>query len=140
MLIINGVTYSTLGALFVLRGVLQGVGRVLVPTVTGVVELIARVVAAVALGAVFDFAGVAMSNPLAWIGAVVILVPAYVSAHRAFGRMPVEPVETTLTTPIAVIGPGDGSHLVDAVFTAPVPVVAPRLSALRLPRRTRRPR
>jgi putative MATE family efflux protein len=140
MLIINGVTYSTLGVLFVLRGVLQGVGHVLVPTVTGVIELIARVIAAVVLGAVFDFAGVAMSNPLAWIGAVAILVPAYVSAHRAFARMPVEPVEMTLTTPIPVIGPTEGSRMVDAVFTAPVPVVAPRLSALRLPRRIRRPR
>ncbi|QMU96706.1 MATE family efflux transporter [Microbacterium esteraromaticum] len=140
MLIINGVTYTLLGVLFVLRGVLQGVGRVLVPTVTGVIELIARVVAALVLGAMWDFAGVAMSNPLAWIGAVVILVPAYVAAHRAFARMPVEPIETTLTTPIPVIGPTEGSRMVDAVFTAPVPVVAPRLNALRLPRLSRLPR
>jgi len=138
MLIINGVTYTLLGVLFVLRGVLQGVGRVLVPTITGVIELVARVVAAVVLGAMLDFTGVALSNPLAWVGAVAMLIPAYVSAHRAFGKMPVQPVEVTMTTPIPVIGPAEGSRMVDAVFTAPVLVVPPRLSRLRLPRRTRK--
>ncbi|PKI91467.1 MATE family efflux transporter [Actinomycetales bacterium SN12] len=140
MLIINGVSYWTLGTLFVLRGALQGVGRVAVPTITGVIELVARVIAALALGAMWGFVGVALSNPLAWIGAVALLVPAYLSAHRAFARMPVEPVETTLTTPVAVVNPAEGAQLVDAVFTGPVPVAAARLSALRLPRRIRRPR
>ncbi|WP_336644671.1 MATE family efflux transporter [Microbacterium sp. USHLN186] len=139
MLIINGVTYSLLGVLFVVRGVLQGVGRVLVPTVTGLIELVARVVGALVLASVWGFAGVAMSNPLAWLGAVALLVPAYVAAHREFARMPIEPIETTLTTPIPVIGPADGSHTVDAVFTVPVPVIASRLSRLRLPKVTRRP-
>ena len=138
MLIINGSTYVLLGVLFVLRGVLQGLGRVLVPTVTGVIELVARVAAAIALGAILEFQGVAMSNPLAWLGAVALLVPAYVSAHRDLAKVPVAPLETTLTTPIPVIGPTDGSMVVDAVFTAPVPVVPPRLTRLRLPRRTRR--
>lgn len=140
MLIINGSTYVLLGVLFVLRGVLQGLGKVLVPTVTGVIELVARVVAALALGALWDFAGVAMSNPLAWIGAVALLAPAYVMAHRALATMTVAPLEATLTTPIPVIGPTDGSMVVDAVFTAPVPVVSPRLSRLRIPTRARRSR
>jgi Na+-driven multidrug efflux pump len=140
MLIINGCTYVLLGVLFVLRGVLQGIGRVLVPTVTGVIELVMRVVAAVALGALLEFEGVAMSNPLAWVGAVALLAPAYVRAHRTLATMPVSPAETTLTTPIAVIGPTDGSMVVDAVFTAPVPIVPPRLTRLRLPRSIRRPR
>jgi putative MATE family efflux protein len=134
----NGFTYVLLGVLFVLRGVLQGIGRVLVPTVTGLIELVMRVVAAVVLGSWLQFEGVAMSNPLAWIGAVALLAPAYVRAHRELAKMPISPVETTLTTPIAVIGPTDGSMSVDAVFTAPVPIVAPRLSRLRLPRRIRR--
>jgi hypothetical protein len=79
-----------------------------------------------------------MSTPRAWIGAAALLAPAYVRAHRELAKMPISPVETTLTTPIAVIGPTDGSMSVDAVFTAPVPIVAPRLSRLRLPRRIRR--
>lgn len=140
MLIINGVTYSLLGVLFVLRGVLQGLGHVLVPTITGVIELVMRVVAAVVLGALLDFGGVAMSNPLAWVGAVAVLAPAYVKAHRELAKVKVDPVQATLTTPIPVIGPTDGSMVVDAVFTAPVPVVAPRLTRLRLPRPARRRR
>ncbi|WP_309127067.1 MATE family efflux transporter [Microbacterium sp.] len=138
MLIINGVTYVLLGVLFVLRGVLQGLGRVLVPTVTGVIELVMRVGAAVVLGAFMGFGGVALSNPLAWLGAVALLIPAYVRAHRELARIPVAPVEATLTTPIPVIGPTDGSMVVDAVFTAPVPIVAARLSSLRRARGSRR--
>lgn len=126
MLIINGSTYALLGALFVLRGALQGLGQAMIPTITGVVELFARVAAAVVLGAVLGFAGVAMSNPLAWVGAVVILIPAYVRAHRALAKMPVDPLEPTLTTPIAIVGPDNSSLNVDAVVTQPVPVTVQR--------------
>ncbi|MGF3056392.1 MATE family efflux transporter [Microbacterium sp. YY-01] len=123
MLIINGATYSALGVLFVLRGALQGLGEVLVPTVTGVIELVARVVAAIVLGSVIGFFGVALSNPLAWVGAIVLLVPAYLAAHRRLARMPVQPDFVTETTPIPVIGPTDGSMVVDAVITQSIPVV-----------------
>lgn len=126
MLIINGSTYALLGVLFVLRGALQGLGQAMIPTITGVVELFARVAAAVVLGAVLGFAGVAMSNPLAWVGAVVILIPAYVRAHRALAKMPVDPLEPTLTTPIAIVGPDNSSLNVDAVVTQPVPVMVQR--------------
>ncbi|GAT71851.1 MATE efflux family protein [Microbacterium sp. HM58-2] len=123
MLIINGCGYWALGVLFVLRGALQGLGHTLVPTVTGVIELIMRVGAAVILGALIDFTGVALSNPLAWVGAIVLLVPAYIRAHRDLGRMPVDPVEATETSAIAIVGPVDGSMVVDAVVTRPVPVI-----------------
>jgi len=126
MLIINGAGYWALGILFVLRGALQGLGHTLVPTVTGVIELVMRVVAAVALGAVIGFAGVALSNPLAWVGAIVLLVPAYVKAHRALAKLPVAPAEATETSAMAIVGPTDGSMVVDAVVTQPIPVVRKR--------------
>jgi len=126
MLIINGATYMLLGVLFVLRGALQGLGQALIPTITGIVELVMRVGAAVALGAVFGFGGVAASNPLAWVGAVVILIPAYMRAHRALARMPIDPDELTLTTPIAIVGPDNSSLNVDAVVTASVPIIVQR--------------
>lgn len=126
MLIINGCGYWALGMLFVLRGALQGLGHTLVPTVTGVIELVMRVVAAVVLGAMIAFDGVALSNPLAWVGAIVLLVPAYLKAHRALATQPVAPVEATATSAIAIVGPTDGSMVVDAVITRPVPVVRPR--------------
>lgn len=125
MLIINGVSYSALAVLFILRGALQGLGSTVIPTVTGVVELVMRVGAAVVLGNLFGFVGVVWSNPLAWIGAVIILIPAYVRAHRALERMPVDPSEPTPTTPIPVVGPTDGSMVVDAIVTQPITLPEP---------------
>lgn len=122
MLVVNGATYSILGVLFVTRGALQGLGHTLIPTVTGIIELVMRVTAAVVLGGVIGFAGVVWSNPLAWIGAVVLLVPAYLHAHRSLARLPVAPPIATPTTPIAVVGPTNGSMVVDAVVTQPIPL------------------
>jgi len=55
----------------------------------------------------------------------VLLVPAYVRAHRSLARMPVAPIEATETSAIAIVGPVDGSMVVDAVVTQPVRVVKP---------------
>jgi hypothetical protein len=134
MLIVNGITYSALGVLFVLRGALQGLGHTMIPTVTGVVELVMRVGAAVVLGAMFGYIGVVWSNPLAWFGAVLILAPAYVRAHRELTRMPIAPLTVTPTTPIPVIGPTDGSMVVDAIVTQSIalPVTADRRHLVRV--------
>ena len=139
MLAINGATYWILGILFVLRGALQGLGHTLIPTVTGVIELVMRVGAAVVLGSIFGFIGVAASNPIAWLGAVVVLAPAYIHAHRRLGRVPVAPTVATATTPIAVIGPTDGSMVVDAIVTQPIvlPAGAQTPGGMRRPRRFR---
>ncbi|WEG08250.1 MATE family efflux transporter [Microbacterium horticulturae] len=126
MLIVNGVSYSALGVLFVLRGALQGIGHTLIPTVTGVIELVMRVGAAIVLGAFLGYVGVVLSNPLAWLGAAAVLIPSYVREHRRLAKMPIAPDLATETTPIAVIGPTDGSMVVDAVITQPVRVVPAR--------------
>jgi hypothetical protein len=83
---VNGAAYAVLGVLFVLRGAMQGLGRTLVPTLSGALELVMRIGAALTLGTAFGYAGVVWSNPLAWIGSVLLLVPAYVTCHRALGR------------------------------------------------------
>ncbi|KQP74156.1 MATE family efflux transporter [Microbacterium sp. Leaf288] len=137
MLAINGATYWILGILFVLRGALQGLGHTLIPTVTGVIELVMRVGAAVVLGSIFGFIGVAASNPLAWLGAVVVLVPAYIHAHRQLATQPVTPMVATPTTPIALIGPTDGSMVVDAIVTQPIVLPPVAQGATRRPRRFR---
>lgn len=85
-LVISGAGYVALGLLFVLRSALQGLGHALVPTLSGIIEVVARVLAAIVLGALFGYIGVALSNPLAWIGAIVLLVPAYVRVHRQLSR------------------------------------------------------
>lgn len=134
MLVINGACYSALGVLFVLRGALQGLGHTMIPTATGVIELVMRVVAAVVLGAAFGYLGVVWSNPLAWLGAVVILVPAYVRAHRELAHQPIAPATVTPTTPIPVVGPSDGSMVVDAIVTQPItlPATAERRNLVRV--------
>jgi Na+-driven multidrug efflux pump len=134
MLVINGACYTALGVLFVLRGALQGLGHTMIPTVTGVVELVMRVGAAVMLGAAFGYLGVVWSNPLAWFGAMVILIPAYVRAHRALAHAPIAPALVTPTTPIPVVGPSDGSMVVDAIVTQPItlPMTAERRNLIRV--------
>jgi putative MATE family efflux protein len=111
LLTVNGCTYSLLGVLFVVRGALQGLGRTLVPTAAGVAELVMRVGAAIVLGSAFGYAGVVWGNPLAWLGSVVLLVPAYLRARRDLGV----PADV-----LVVEGPGDGSIVVDAVIPQPV--------------------
>lgn len=134
MLVINGACYTALGVLFVLRGALQGLGHTMIPTVTGVVELVMRVGAAVVLGAAFGYVGVVWSNPLAWLGAMVILIPAYVRAHHALAHEPIAPALVTPTTPIPVVGPSDGSMVVDAIVTQPItlPATAERRNLVRV--------
>jgi putative MATE family efflux protein len=118
---VNAALYTLLGVLFVLRGALQGLGRTGVPTLTGVIELVMRVGAAVVLGAMFGFIGVVWGNPLAWAGAVVLLVPAYLRAHRHLATLPIAPLEQLAATPdpVPVEGPVDGSMAVDAVVPQP---------------------
>lgn len=81
-LIVNGASYFVLGLLFVNRSALQGLGHVLVPTICGVLELSMRVIAAIVLAEFMGFLGVAISSPLAWIGAVVMLIPAWRKAKK----------------------------------------------------------
>ncbi|WP_051681993.1 MATE family efflux transporter [Cellulomonas sp. HZM] len=127
-LTVTGLTYSLLGVLFVLRGALQGLGRAFVPTVSGVIELLMRVGAAVVLGSMFGYAGVVWGNPLAWLGAVVLLVPTYLRAHRELASIPVGDVQ-----PLLVEGPAEGSSVSEVVV--PTPRVRSATRAHRLVRR-----
>ena len=102
------------------------VAGLLLGPVTGIVELAMRVTAAVVLGAMFGFVGVALSNPMAWIGAICLLIPSYIRAHRKLALLRVDPLEPTPTTPIAIMGPTDGSMVVDAIVTQPIQVIPSR--------------
>lgn len=85
-LVWNGVAYFLLAILFTTRGALQGLGRVLVPTISGVLELAMRVTAAIVLAGAMGFSGIAVASPLAWVGAILMLVPAWVHARRNLTR------------------------------------------------------
>ena len=78
----NGPLYAILATLFVLRYTLQGLGDVKTPTLAGVGEMVVRSVAAFSLVVWFGFFGASLANPLAWIGSLVFLVPAWVKVVR----------------------------------------------------------
>lgn len=132
-LVVWSLLYAILALLFVVRGALQGLGNTIVPMWSGVSELGVRIFAAVVLGAAYGYMGVVWSAPLAWVGAIVILVPAYVSAarqladgsfavprqsaHTVTAGIPIlEPSTTTGATPILEPLPAT---------TGAIPVIAP---------------
>lgn len=120
LLHVNGSLYTVLGVLFVTRGALQGLGYTFVPTLTGSIELVMRFGAAIVLGAAFGFTGVVWGNPLAWIGAVAVLVPAYRRARHRLADVSDLPVDPDPGL-VVIEGPAEGSAVMDAV----VPVRAP---------------
>lgn len=75
-----------LGTLCVLRYTIQGAGFTALAMFSGVSEMIARV--AVSLWAVpaFGFAAVCYGDVIAWIAAVLFLVPAFVGVYRRLMR------------------------------------------------------
>ncbi|WOC32185.1 MULTISPECIES: MATE family efflux transporter [Caproicibacterium] len=81
-LVINSSFYFILAVLFVIRYTLQGLGKSFVPTFAGIMELVMRTVAALALVGPFGFAGASASNPLAWLGSAVPLCIAYFVTMR----------------------------------------------------------
>jgi putative MATE family efflux protein len=120
-LTVNGCLYAVLGVLFVLRGALQGLGRTLAPTLSGVLELVMRIAAALALGAVLGYDGIVWGNPLAWIGSVLLLVPAYIGWHRTLGSTGTldgaleVAASIPADEPLVLEGPAEGSLVVEAV-------------------------
>lgn len=78
----TGATFWVLTILFVLRSTLQGVGNTRVPMIAGIVELGARIVAALALTAMFGYAGICISTPLGWILSDIPLIISYFLTMR----------------------------------------------------------
>ena len=81
-LLLNASLYFLLALLFIFRYTLQGLGKSLVPTIAGVAELLMRTLAALVLANIWGYAGVCLSNPIAWFGALIPLTTAYVLTIR----------------------------------------------------------
>lgn len=80
--------YTFLALIFVLRLTLQGLGNSFAPTLAGAMELVARIFGAIILSKLFGFRGAIMSNPLAWISAVIPLVLSYYYTQRLLTNSP----------------------------------------------------
>lgn len=79
---IEAIFILALGVLFVYRNALQGLGNAVMPLVSGGVELAMRLAAAIILSHFLGYVGVCLANPVAWTGAAVMLVPAYLAELR----------------------------------------------------------
>lgn len=76
-LIINGLSFSLVALLFVMRAALQGLGKTFAPTVTGVMELVGRAGVAIYLAPILGYLGVCFANPAAWVGGLLPLIISY---------------------------------------------------------------
>ena len=74
--------YPFLGSIFLYRNALQGMGYGFVPMMGGVFELVARAAIVFVAAANAGFAQVCMSDPAAWIAALIPLIPYYIWVRR----------------------------------------------------------
>ena len=85
-LFVQAVMYWALALLFIIRNTLQGLGKSMTPTIAGVMELVMRAFAALALAPSLGFLGVCLASPLAWVGSLIPLSVAYALWTRRQGR------------------------------------------------------
>lgn len=69
--------YPFLGSIFLYRNALQGLGFGLVPMLGGVFELAARAAVVAVVSGFAQYAGVCLSDPAAWMAALLPIVPYY---------------------------------------------------------------
>ena len=85
---VMSVCLPVLYLLYVFRSATQGMGNTLLPMMSGIMELIARLSAVLTLPNLIGEKGVFYAEVLAWMGAVVILVPSYFVTLRKVSRKP----------------------------------------------------
>lgn len=69
--------YPALGFIYIYRNSLQGLGYGLLPMLGGIFELIARVLVIIVLAKPFGYIGICCAHPVAWVSALIPLIPAY---------------------------------------------------------------
>ncbi len=98
-LIITSSMYVSVALLLVLRNALQGLGVASVPTIAGVMELLARTFVGLVLISQIGFLGACLAAPFAWVGALVPLAVAWLVHRRRLIR-----IETAASVEPAPIG------------------------------------
>ena len=78
--------YPFLGSIFLYRNTLQGLGYGLVPMLGGVFELVARAGIVLLVAGRTSFVGVCLSDPAAWLSALIPLVPYYIYTMRKWKK------------------------------------------------------
>lgn len=78
------ITLPILYVLHIYRSAQQGMGNTVLPLVSGLVEFVMRTASALWLPIWAGYWGVFWAEPLAWAGAVAVLVPSYYATYRRF--------------------------------------------------------
>lgn len=78
--------YICLGTLCILRYSLQGIGFTNLSMMSGVFEMIARIIVSFTLVPALGFTGVSLGDPAAWIAADIFLIPAIWSVYKILKR------------------------------------------------------
>lgn len=76
--------YVPLGTIFVFRNVLQGMGFGFIPMMGGVFELFARGLGTYFLADAFGYRGICFTDPLAWVAALIPLIPYYLVQRKKY--------------------------------------------------------
>lgn len=84
--------FPLLGLLCILRYTIQGAGFTNLAMLSGVSEMIARVLVSLYAVPAFGFIAVCFGDPTAWIAAVMFLIPAFIFVYRRLLRMKQAPV------------------------------------------------
>ena len=74
--------FPAVGLLCILRYAIQGVGFSNLAMLSGVSEMIARVLVSLYAVPAFGFLGVCFGDPLAWVAADLFLIPAFLYVYK----------------------------------------------------------
>lgn len=85
-LLFQSADYIFLGTIYIYRNALQGIGKSTIAMMGGVAELGARVLTAFVFVKLWGFTGVCISNPIAWVAADLLLMPAYYAVMHAIKK------------------------------------------------------
>ena len=81
-LLANAITYTLLAAVNIFRFAIQGMGFSTFAIYSGVMEMIARILVAFTLVPMIGYAGAIWASPVAWLFAVIFLIPGFYSCCR----------------------------------------------------------
>lgn len=98
-LMFNTATYFLLALVNIVRFMIQGMGFPTFAILAGVLEMVARSIAALVLVPIFGFTGVCMGSPTAWILADIFLIPAYfIVRNKLIKRHGGEPSQSAVSS------------------------------------------
>lgn len=83
-LLISTMFYAFLGAIFVFRNTIQGMGKPVIPLLSCVIELITRAFAAIYLAKIMGYTGIMYASPISWTAAGIFVIIGYNYYIRIF--------------------------------------------------------